>query len=281
MANHAGRSESRSVDVQPHGPELLYLDLLKRSLTGFIREDAGTLPRSEPHPFDPGERGEGRDWPTSAETMIGLRRLSNVQECVTGVLRSGVQGDLIEAGVWRGGATIFMRGVLKAYAVTDRVVWAADSFQGLPEPDTQTYPADEGDELSVFPELAASLEEVRANFERYGLLDDQVRFLPGWFRDTLPEAPIERLSVLRLDGDMYESTIVTLRSLYSKLSSGGYVIVDDYALPRCRAAVDDFRAENRIEDEIKSVDWTGVYWQKSRGASSDISSSTKARSTVA
>jgi O-methyltransferase len=86
-------------------------------------------------------------------------------------------------------------------------------------------------------ELAVSLEQVKANFDRYGLLDDQVRFLKGWFRDTLPVAPIERLAVLRLDGDMYESPMDTLVNLYPKLSEGGYVIVDDYgAIPACRQA---------------------------------------------
>jgi hypothetical protein len=109
--------------------------------------------------------------------------------------------------------------------------------------------------------LVVSLDEVQANFARYGLLDEQVRFLPGWFRDTLATAPIERLAVLRLDGDMYESTIVALRALYPRLSRGGFVIVDDYALDRCRQAVNDFRAEEGIEDRIVPIDGTGVYWR--------------------
>jgi hypothetical protein len=113
------------------------------------------------------------------------------------------------------------------------------------------------------PYLGVSLEEVRTNFERYGLLDKRVRFLPGWFKDTLPSAPLERIAVLRLDGDMYESTIEALVSLYGKVAEGGFIIVDDYgALPNCRAAVEDFRASRGIVGAIAQIDWTGVYWRK-------------------
>jgi len=72
--------------------------------------------------------------------------------------------------------------------------------------------------------LAVSLERVQDNFRRYGLLDRQVRFLKGWFRDTLPAAPIERLAILRLDGDLYESTIQALGALHGKVSAGGVVM---------------------------------------------------------
>ncbi len=214
---------------------------------------------------DPHERSEGRDWPADAETMIGLARLDNLQRCIEDVLRDGVPGDLIETGVWRGGATIFMRAVLAAYGDPARVVWVADSFAGLPKPDPLKTPQDAGDTQWAFSaELAVPLDAVKANFARYGLLDDRVRFLVGWFKDTLPAAPIERLAVMRLDGDMYESTMDALEALYPKLSPGGYVIIDDFgALENCRAAVRDFRARYGIEDPIEQIDWTGVYWRRS------------------
>jgi hypothetical protein len=195
--------------------------------------------------------------------MIGLKRLDNLEFCIEEIIAKGVPGDLIETGAWRGGATIFMRAVLKAYGVTDRCVWVADSFAGLPPPDAGKYPHDAGDRLHEARELAVSLEQVKANFDRYGLLDDQVRFLKGWFRDTLPTAPIERLAVLRLDGDMYQSTMDALANLYPKVSQGGYVIVDDYsAIPACRQAVHDYRSANGITEEIRDIDWTGIFWQK-------------------
>jgi O-methyltransferase len=268
-------------------PATLYLDLLKKCLTRqsfgetyrmFGRGRRGVLgallvPITEVLSFfhlqlvrreSSDGRVEGRHWPLDAETMIGMKRLDNLQHCIVDVITKGIPGDLIETGVWRGGATIFMRAVLKAYSDTGRTVWVADSFQGLPKPDSKRYPADKRDRLWTIPELAVSVEEVKQNFARYDLLDSQVRFLVGWFRDTLPDAPIDNLAILRLDGDMYESTMDALRYLYPKVSVGGYVIVDDYALPSCRAAVEDFRSAQGVTEKMHHIDWTGVFWQKLR-----------------
>jgi len=251
-------------------PAELYLDLLKNCLTrlSFGERPAMNWRSGRPVEFDAARRVEGSDRPVEAETMVGIRRLDNVQHCAVDVLRRGVPGDLVETGVWRGGVTILMRAILKAYGDPGRVVWAADSFAGLPTPDAERYPADAGYDVSAaagFEELAVSLEEVKANFARYGLLDDRVRFLEGWFRDTLPTAPIEQIAVLRLDGDLYESTTDALNALYPKLSVGGYLIVDDYLSWRpCQQAVDDYRAEHGIAEPIKGIDWTGVYWQRER-----------------
>ncbi|MFA6958631.1 MAG: TylF/MycF family methyltransferase [Thermoanaerobaculia bacterium] len=208
------------------------------------------------------EVAEGRIWPRYADTMIGRKRLENIQYCVETVLSEGVVGDLIETGVWKGGACIFMRGILAAYGVGDRMVYVADSFQGLPEPNPDRFPADRESAWHSHGVLAISQADVENNFRRYGLLDDQVVFLKGWFKDTLPIAPIERLAVLRLDGDMYESTIDALSWLYPKLSVGGFCIVDDYSLPECRQAVADYRSANGITCEMVEIDWTGLYWRK-------------------
>jgi O-methyltransferase len=109
-----------------------------------------------------------------------------------------------------------------------------------------------------------SIDEVRSAFQKYGLLDDQVRFLKGWFKDTLPAAPIKQLAVVRLDGDMYESTMDGLVHLYPKLSPGGFLIVDDYGVvDSCRRAVEDYRRKHGIADPIMEIDGTGVYWQRS------------------
>jgi len=214
-------------------------------------------------PFDPVARADGREWPPEADTMIGLKRLENLQYCVKEVIRKNVPGDFIETGVWRGGASIFMRALLKAYGDQTRLVWVADSFEGLPKPDGR-YQQDEGDRhWKLSHTLAVSVEQVQANFARYGLLDDQVRFLVGWFKDTLPTAPINQLAVLRLDGDMYSSTMDALQSLYHRLSLGGYVIIDDYgAVPNCKQAVDDFRTDHKITEQLHRIDWTGVFWEK-------------------
>lgn len=203
-----------------------------------------------------------RNYTELSHTMIGHKRLDNIQHCVETVIGEGVPGDLIETGIWRGGATIFMRGILAAYGIADRCVWAADSFQGVPPP---THPADADLDLSarVYPVLAVALQDVRGLFERYGLLDDQVKFLEGWFKDTLAAAPIDRLAVLRLDGDLYESTMDALDPLYGKVCGGGFVIVDDYySCPPCGRAVDEFRASHGITEPLVRIDEQSVFWRK-------------------
>jgi O-methyltransferase len=215
-------------------------------------------------PFGQRKRDLGLDWPADAETMIGMQRLASLQRCVETVLADDIPGDLVECGVWRGGASILMRAVLAAYGDETRCVWLADSFAGVPPPDAANYKADKGIKLHLFaPILAVSEAEVRANFQRYGLLDDQVRFLPGWFKDTLHDAPIERIAVLRLDGDLYEATIQALDALYPRLSPGGFCIIDDYhVLKACRQAVTDHRAKHRVSAEIVEIDGSGVLWRK-------------------
>ena len=209
-----------------------------------------------------GERADGRDWPIFAQTMIGAERLENVRYCVEDVLERDVPGDLIEAGVWAGGTTILMRGILKAHDITDRSVWVADSFQGLPQPNPEAYPADARARWHEREPLSVSLEEVQENFRRYGLLDEQVRFLPGWFSETLQTIKDTSFAVVRVDGDMYESTMDVLTNLYPRLSAGGYLIVDDYAIKPCKEAVDDFRQAHRITEPIEEIDWTGIYWRR-------------------
>lgn len=197
-----------------------------------------------------------------AHSMIGRKRMDNIHDCLNLIIENNIAGDLIECGVWQGGSTILMNGFLKAHDIKNRRVWVADSFEGLPKPSR------EEDKLmdvskDVVPGLAVSLEQVKANFEKYDLLDDNIHFLKGWFKDTLHQAPIQKLALLRLDGDLYESTMDILNALYTKVVSGGFIIVDDYELTPCKKAITDFRAQQQITDPIIPIDWMGIYWQKS------------------
>jgi hypothetical protein len=237
-----------------------YLTLLQDCLTGSIYEDPPIKVQGG-EVFDQQLREYGWDWPTMAHTMIGKKRLANVRSLVESVIGNNVPGDLVETGVWRGGACILMRAVLNVYCVKDRYVWLADSFEGLPPPDEDRYPADKGDIFHTYPELSISLDQVKRNFEKYGLLDEQVKFLRGWFKDTLPTAPIEKIALLRLDGDMYESTMDALSALYERISIGGYVIVDDYhVVEGCKKAVHDFLSTQKQTPDIQEIDGVGVYW---------------------
>jgi hypothetical protein len=195
--------------------------------------------------------------------MVSLARLANVRACIETALDDGVAGDVVEAGVWRGGTSIYMRAVLAAHGIDDRNVWVADSFRGFPP--TRGDHDDQGEDFTGGlgeEALRVGFGEVRKNFVRYGLLDDHVRFLVGWFADTLPFAPIERLAVARIDCDLYESTRDAITALYPKLSPGGFLIVDDYgSFDACRHAVDEYRMHHRIEVPIERIDADGVYWR--------------------
>jgi O-methyltransferase len=252
--------------LQPD-PATRYLDLIERSVKNEIYGEPPleTFARAAAlrlrHPWQ--TRGWSKMWPARAQTMIPGPRLSHLRGLVEATLSEGVPGDYIETGVWRGGACILMRAVLAAYGVTDRKVFAADSFEGLPRPDARRYPADRRDKLFSFSQLAVSEAEVRRNFAAYGLLDDQVVFLKGFFRDTLPALTNERFALLRLDGDMYESTMDALTHLYDRLSEGGYVVVDDYGiLGSCRRAVHDFLDSRGLAPTISPVDDAAVWWKK-------------------
>jgi hypothetical protein len=246
----------------------LYLDLLQRSLTNTI---SGVEPDIDDDEFRYSIQCAEHYVDSGAVSMIPLGRFDNIKRCIQCILQDNIPGDFIEAGVWRGGVVIFMRAALKAYSVTDRNVWVADSFEGLPQADPELFPleakAQSGPVLkTLYKNFAAGLEEVERNFALYGLLDDQVKFLKGWFKDTLPTAPVGKLSLIRLDGDFYESTRDCLQHLYDRLSVGGFVIVDDYgedSWTYCRRAVDEFRAERRIQDELITVDSRCCYWRRS------------------
>ena len=199
-----------------------------------------------------------------SHTMIGISGLDNLERCASRVFADGVPGDFLEAGACHGGASIFLRALQVAYDEGHRLTWVADSFAGVPAP---THPVDREHDLDLseprHPWMAAGLEAVRDNFSTYGLLSEEVRFLPGLFADTLPGAPVERLAILRLDGDLYASTRDTLTALYDRVSPGGFVVVDDYGcLEPCRLAVDEFIAERGLDVEIHRVDWTRVCWRK-------------------
>ncbi len=246
-----------------------YLELIQACLTGSIYRDPSQSPFGS-NSYDEHLREHGLDWPEHAQTMIGEKRLANLRTLTESVIADNIPGDLIEAGVWRGGACILMRAVLFAHNITDRIIWAADSFKGLPIGNELQYPADAGSDYHTYKKLAVSLEDVKENFLSYDLLDEQIRFLQGWFKDTLPVAPINQLALVRLDADMYESTMDALVNLYPKLSNQGYVIIDDYHIvPACKAAVHDYCSKNCITPEIIEIDGVGVYWRKSDRAGHD------------
>lgn len=211
-------------------------------------------------PFDAKRREVGLDWPMFGYSMIGHKRLENIEACIRSVVSDGIEGDFVECGVWRGGASIYAKGVLNALGETGRTVWLADSFEGMP---AQAEEDKVDIELSQFTILAVSQEQVEDNFRQFGFLDDRVRFIKGWFSDSLPTCPVGKIALLRLDGDYYSSTMDALNGLYDRVVSGGYILVDDYgAFESCRRAITEFLASRGVDPKIIPVDYSGVYWRK-------------------
>jgi O-methyltransferase len=249
-----------------------YLDLLKLGLCDLLGAETQMVAKDELGVFSRRLEGEeqlrfrvdGSDWPLNALTMVGLRRLDDLQARIEELVADGVEGDLIEAGAWRGGASILMRATLDSLA-DEREVWVADSFQGFPQPEAGTADDTLETDMGAIDYFAPGLETVKGYFERFGLRE-RVRFVPGFFEDTMGGLAGRRWALIRLDADGYNATRLALDTLYGGLARGGYVVIDDYFTPGldiCRDAVDGFRAEHHIEDEIVRVDWTGARWRKS------------------
>jgi hypothetical protein len=240
----------------------LYIDLLVRSVVDAIYGEPMPGPWRVGNKFSRGEPTPGILGPATAHTMVGVDRLCNLRDLVQLAIDESIPGDFIETGVWRGGCCILMRGMLAANGVTVRKVYVADSFDGVPPPKPELYPPDRDNRLYTQRELAIPLDVVKANFERYGLLDEQVVFVEGFFCDTLPALQSGPFALIRLDGDLYESTYLALQYLQPKLSAGGFVIIDDYGVaPECRQAVHEYRALHKIEAPIHQIDRSGVWWR--------------------
>jgi hypothetical protein len=269
-----------------------YLHLLKRTLTSLVYpENALRISRLEGGTFSDDKKTrttqmvqvrytDAEDYATCTlglrlgspalsnrsfpRTLIGLAGLDNIEFCAEQIFADGIPGDFLEAGVWQGGASMMMRALQLSHQQENRSVWLADTFDGLPintaEPDIR-YGVDFSKEN--FPILVAPLRTVSDNFRDLGLLDRNVRFLPGLFAETLPAAHIGPLALLRLDADLYSSTMDALNCLYHRVSPGGFIIVDDYGLPACRQAIDEFRETHSILDPMQWVNETCVFWRRS------------------
>lgn len=203
-----------------------------------------------------------KDLVATLTTMIPVEGMDNIEYILKEVKQNKIEGDFVETGVWRGGASIYARAVMNELGMIGNV-YACDSFEGLPKPDHIKYPSDEGDGHYQIENLKVSLETVIENFKKYDLLDN-VKFVKGWFKDTMPELKkeIKSISVLRLDGDMYESTINVLDNLYDLVAVGGYVIVDDYCIKGCRDAINYFMKMRNIESPLIRIDQCVHYFQK-------------------
>lgn len=175
-----------------------------------------------------------------AHTMTDPPRIDALYAAVEQIVATGIEGDLVECGVYRGGCAMTMAMALRAAGAEERVIWLYDTFEGMTRPDGNDVRIDDGTPAAVKFEAtatdentstwcAADLGTVRSNMLRTGYPAERLRFVVGPVEETLRTPPIpERIALLRLDTDWYESTRVELEVLMPRLVPGGVLIVDDY-----------------------------------------------------
>ena len=219
--------------------------------------------------------------PRSHVTMAGHPALQNTLQCAIHAVKGGLEGDFLEGGVWRGGNSIILAAVAQAANKCGRniTVWVADSFMGLPlgtlkdqqmahirnKPvgkQSRSKKPLKGVALGQWTgssgrwtlAVKGGVEAVRGNFARLNVLGPHVRFLPGWFNATIPAAPITKLALLRVDGDLYSSTWDLLAPLYPRTVPGACIIFDDYGVwPQSKLAVDDYFRGIQVDPHLKPV----------------------------
>lgn len=259
----------------------MYIEMMKSYVSGTVFMDAelSVIPSpSVPATLDLNLaiRQKGEDWTYAGDTMTGWARLNNIRDLLTDIICNNIRGDYIETGVWRGGASIFAKAVMSALEEPDddesttisssphRISYVCDSFQGLPPGDRNLDLSDKNWDTVGKGYLEVASNIVANNFKKFGMLDSNVVFAKGFFNETMPplSKQILSLSIMRLDGDMYESTVDVLYNLYDKLSIGGYVIMDDWFGFPSRTACEDFFQVHQINPDIIAIDNTAAYWKK-------------------
>jgi O-methyltransferase len=216
------------------------------------------------------------------KTMLPMPRLLDLYEIVKRLNREGVKGNLVECGVWNGGAVGLMAIANRRHPGPTRVLHLYDSFEGLPQPtkfDTNVYlgfleqrketldAAREKHGLTAIGACRGTSEREVAKFltGRLGVKREDLVFHVGWFQDTVPASreSVGDIALLRLDGDWYESTKFCIENLFDKVVSGGFVVIDDYGkFEGCRRAVDEFLTGRRITPTFAHSDPDCVYFRK-------------------
>src|SRR5712664_621658 len=199
-------------------------------------------------------------------SMVPEPALSGLAQQLQDVLREGIQGDFVECGVWRGGASFLMADLLRRAGVKHRKVWLCDSFEGLPPPEPIDGPlalryAQSPNSPWYLDNCSASLEEVQASAKALGLAG-YVEFVKGWFNESLPIARdrIGPIALLRIDADWHASVRACLDNLYDQVTDGGSIILDDYYIyDGCAVAVHEFLGERRLSHRITSAGGVAIF----------------------
>ena len=218
-------------------------------------------------------------WRIYPKTMLPPVRLYSLADAVDAIEQDKIAGDVVECGVWSGGALALAALWGERHGTTSRTYIGLDSFEGLPPPTEE-----DGEVLERFNRQSAkrgrivdqalmktgvcvgdAADTVRQFYDSVGISIAKVRFYSGWFQNTLPLVAKEvgSIAILRIDGDWYESTKICLEALYAQVPAGGFIIIDDYGtFTGCRRAVDEFREAQKISASLIFVDKDCVYWRR-------------------
>lgn len=207
-------------------------------------------------------------------TMVSYEGLCTLGDQVRFCEETNIPGDLVELGTWKGGCLAMMAQANLKWGKSRRTLRGFDSFQGLPRPRLdKDYGADiqeffkvsEGQSdgaLIPINALEADISAPLRILEEVGYPKENVKFHAGWFQETVPKVNIEKIAVLRLDGDFYDSYAVPLEYLYDRVTLGGFIVIDDWVLRGCREAVADFFAKRQLAPYLSHVDGSVRYFRK-------------------
>lgn len=249
-----------SVDINER-----YLKLVEMAVTGSLTDEAGSCDGqgcTKTKAFDAQARATGNDWPPFGHTMVGHARLQNIRAAIAETIEKNIPGDFAELGVWRGGSCIYAKALYDVAGEVSRKVHVFDVFGEVPAFGTVNLAYQQNAKF-----LAVSLEAVKHNFQKYGVLDDNVQFHKGLFKDTLPvfvaSNPQQQISVLRIDGNFYDSYQDALYNLYPMVPVGGIVIFDDvFADPIAMDSWHDFKSDNGLLETLHVIDSCSAWFRK-------------------
>ena len=216
----------------------------------------GKCPIEAMVPYVKEKREMGQDWPIVGHTMVGHRRLENIEGSLRSVVSRQIEGHFVELGVWKGGASIYARMVLNVLEQRNRTVFVLDAFETL-----EGY-----DKAQEF--ISTTEAELRHNFQKYDV-SDGVEYMKGLFQHTTPRLASKlknehgHISVLRIDGNFYFSYEDAMYNLYELVPVGGIVIFDDmYSHPDVKRFWHDFTSDYKLPEMVHPIDKNSAWFMK-------------------
>lgn len=204
-------------------------------------------------------------------TMTSPERILALCEAVDYICKSEIDGDIVECGVWKGGSMAAVARTLQSISANERTLWMYDTYEGMSEPTAndvdlhgqlaQSLLVQEGEDNAEAADsiwCRCSLENVKNTLRDTGYPESHMRYVKGKVEDTLPIESPDKIAILRLDTDWYESTKCELENLFPKLVPGGVLIIDDFGhWQGCRKAVDEYFEKYNVKMFLHRVDYTG------------------------